>query len=297
MEQHNPRPITQQSSSLLSVAQDQSSATAMQRHRQATGTKQGPFNIGSDHEPLDGPRIYGMIGSNKGRQHDGEPSPGNSGDGRGKDHYLYDGGHRIRRYDGQEEDKDSHSNLTITDPDAHNTDQEEISTNAANQDDNPFFNSVESSGWTVYADHQRPATPSPQPRSFAAEAFQTTSSQARIMNRLETTTGHTSPCSSSSSFEALLYPCFIRGVEQVEDKDIAAILEERKKQIADEGNNHEQQFAELRQRLIAHFEGFLEVSRQLQELQAKALDRAKRAEKVEALQEDLPLLDSEHCPN
>ncbi|KAL5047914.1 hypothetical protein BDW71DRAFT_205870 [Aspergillus fruticulosus] len=117
-----------------------------------------------------------------------------------------------------------------------------------------------------------------------------------MTNRLESIIEHASPCSSSTFFEPYLYPCFIRGVEHVESEDIAVILEECEKQIADEGNNHEQLLAELRQKLIAHFEGFLEVRRQLQELQAIALDRAKRAETVEGLREELRVLDNELCP-
>ncbi|KAL4971676.1 hypothetical protein BDW66DRAFT_155420 [Aspergillus desertorum] len=291
--QHNPHPIPQQPGSIPPMPQNHSSVTTMQRHRQVTGSKQSPVIFSKNHEPLGGWDIHG----DEGHHFDEKPPHyNNNSDGRDQEHYTYDCGYEIQRYDSQEEDKNSHSNPTITESDAHHTDQERINVDVADRD-SPFPYRVESSGWIAYTNHRRPATPTPEPRLFAMEASQATRPLAETTNGLETTAELTSLFSSSSSFEAILYPCFIRGVGQGEDNDIAAILEEHEKQIADEGNNHEQQFAELRQKLIAHFEGFLEVRRQLQKLQEKALNRANRAKKVEELREELRLLDNELCPD
>ncbi|KAL4749643.1 hypothetical protein BDW72DRAFT_194672 [Aspergillus terricola var. indicus] len=227
-----------------------------------------------------------------------------------------DDGYGNHWYD-DKEDKDRQPDLIITGLDAHNTYREVVNIHAADNDSlvsNPptlgfcfifhfpklsFKNfkcpcRVQSSGWIAYANHLRLATTPSETRSFAAEASQTTPFQTAIANGTESMTNHTSPYSSSSS-PPILHSRPKHGFRQV--KDIAAVLEEREKQIIDEGIILEKQYAELRQKLIAHAEGFMEVRRKLADLQAKAFNRTERVKEVERLREEFGLCDNELCPD
>ncbi|KAL4738476.1 hypothetical protein BDV11DRAFT_135923 [Aspergillus similis] len=295
--QHNPHLTTQQPGPLFTSPQTHSSATVMQQYQLATDAGQDHFVISSDHNPLDDMEIHGMIGSNEARGFDGEPACDNNSNGGEEKDDGCDGVYGIHWYGNPEEFKreykDRQPDLTVTELDPYHTHLEVINIHVADFDGLEPYR-LESSAWITHANHPALATFPPETRSSATKAFQTTPSQTAAINRAETMANHTSPYSSSSS-QPIPYRWSIHGIRQA--KDIAAVLEEREKQIINEGIILEQQYAELRQKLIAHAEGFMEVRRKLADLQAKALSRAERVKKVDGLREELRLLDSELYPD